>query len=106
MLQSGVGSDRDVRSMSFTGTLQFLSSGCVLMAVIGVTNSLARVGQSAPTDDVIGQRPDRFEPRVNKRRPKMLALMAKPRAMYRQELDAGLAVQQKHERNIKQRHSG
>ena len=78
--------------MSFTGTLQMLSSGWVLLAVIGVTDALAQLGQSAPADEVVGHRPDRFEPRVNKRRPKVLALMTKPRAMYRKEIDPGLAA--------------
>lgn len=92
MLQSGVSSVRDVRSMSFTSTLQLISSGWVLLAVIGVTDALAQLGQSAPADEVVGNRPDRFEPRVNKRRPKILALMTKPRAMYRMELDSNLAA--------------
>lgn len=92
MLQSGMSSVRNVRSMSFTSTLQLISSGRVLLAVIGVTDALAQLGQSAPADEVVGHRPDRFEPRVNKRRPKVLALMTKPRAMYRMELDSNLAA--------------
>jgi putative transposase len=92
MLQSGVGCDQAVRSMSLTGTLQLLSSGWVVAAVIGVTEPLARLGQSAPADEVVGHRPDRYEPRVNKRRPKVLTLMSKPRALYRLDHDSKLAA--------------
>ena len=39
----------------------------------------------------VADRPDRVEPRAVKRRPKMLALLAKPRAEARAELLAGKA---------------
>lgn len=91
MLQSGITIDRDVRSMSFTQTMMFLASGWVLLAATGTDAFVVRLGQTAPGDELVGHRPDRFEPRVNKRRPKVLALMAKPRAMYQAEAMGNVA---------------
>jgi hypothetical protein len=86
MLQSAATSGRDIRSMSFTTTKQLLGSNWLLCAVIGVTNELAELGQQASQSERVGDRPDRVEPRVNKRRPKVLALMSKPRAEYANDL--------------------
>ena len=54
---------------------------CELVVVRGDRrDSVAgRSGQEASSSEVVGHRPDRVEPRVNKRRPKVLALMTKPR---------------------------
>lgn len=90
MLQSGITIDRDVRSMSFTQTMTLLAGGWVLLAATQPDAITIRLGQTAPGDVLVGHRPDRYEPRVNKRRPKVLALMAKPRAMY--HADNGIAA--------------
>lgn len=92
MLQSGITIDRDVRSMSFTQTMTFLANGWVLLAATATDGVVVRLGQTAPGDGLVGHRPDRFEPRVNKRRPKVLALMAKPRAMYHAETMGNVAA--------------
>lgn len=92
MLQSGITLDRDVRSMSFVQTMTFLAGGWVLLAAIGADAAMIRLGQTACGDNVVGHRPDRCEPRVNKRRPKVLALMSKPRAMYHAEVQANVAA--------------
>lgn len=86
MLQSSSASGRDPRSLSFTVTMQLLGTNWVLCAVVGVTPELAELGQQASSSEVVGNRPDRVEPRVNKRRPKVLALMTKPRAQYHAEI--------------------
>jgi hypothetical protein len=86
MLQSCATSGRDPRSLSFTTTMQLLGTNWLLCAVIGVTSELAQLGQEASSSEVVGHRPDRGEPRVNKRRPKVLALMTKPRLKYHAEL--------------------
>ncbi|MFY9255175.1 MAG: hypothetical protein WAO83_17120 [Fuerstiella sp.] len=57
-----------------------------MCAVIGVTPLLADLGQEASGSEAVGHRPDRVEPRVSKRRPKVLALMTKPRHEYHAEL--------------------
>ncbi len=86
MLQSAAANSRDPRSLSFTTTMQMLGVSWLICAVLGVTSELAQLGQEASSSEVVGNRPDRVEPRVNKRRPKVLALMTKPRAQYHAEL--------------------
>ena len=54
--------------------------------VVGVTRELSALGQTASSSEQVGHRPDRLEPRKNKRRPKLIALMTKPRHAYRAEL--------------------
>ena len=88
MLQSCAASGRDPRSLSFTTTMQLLASSWLLCAVIGATTELVQLGQEVSSSERVGHRPGRFEPRVNKRRPKVLALMTKPRHAYHAELAA------------------
>lgn len=88
MLQSSASNGRDPRSLSFTTTLQLLGTNWLLCAVIGVTQELSTLGQAASSSERIGHRCGRFEPRKNKRRPKLLALMTKPRHVYHAELGA------------------
>ena len=88
MFQSCVVSGRNPRSQSFTTTMQLLATNWLLCAVIGVTSELAALAQSVPISQQVGHRDGRTEPRVNKRRPKVLALMQKPRHKLRQELNA------------------
>jgi hypothetical protein len=88
MLQSCTAQGRDLRSLSFTTTQQLLATNWLLCAVIGVTDELRDLGQQACCSDRVGHREGRVEPRRNKRRPKVLALMTKPRQQYQQELKA------------------
>ncbi|MFG0291045.1 MAG: hypothetical protein ACF8CQ_22960, partial [Rhodopirellula sp. JB044] len=52
----------------------------------GTNDALIELGQNQPCDEIVGHRPDRVEPRVNKRRPKVLKLMLKPRSKYGRQL--------------------
>ncbi|MEO8498340.1 MAG: IS4 family transposase, partial [Planctomycetota bacterium] len=79
MLQSCAASGRDPRSLSFTTTQQLLATNWLLCAVIGVSEELATLGQQTSGSERVGHRDGRVEPRANKRRPKVLALMTKPR---------------------------
>jgi hypothetical protein len=88
MLQSSAARGRDPRSMSFTATLQLLATNWLLCAVIGITAELAGLGQGMPCSEQVGHREGRIEPRKNKRRPKLLALMTKPRSEYQAEMGA------------------
>jgi hypothetical protein len=88
MLQSCAAQGRDPRSVSFTATLQLLATNWLLCAVIGVTAELAQLGQAMPCSEQVGHREGRHEPRANKRRPKILALMTKPRRVYQEETKA------------------
>jgi hypothetical protein len=88
MLQSGVASGRDPRSLSFTTTQQLLATNWLLCAVIGATEELTELGRQASVSERVGHRDGRVEPRVNKRRPKILALMKRPRHLLKLELEA------------------
>lgn len=88
MLRSCAAHVRDPRSVSFTTTMQFLATNWLLCAVIGVTAELAELGQLMPCSVQVGHREGRIEPRPNKRRPKLIALMTKPRSVYQVEVEA------------------
>jgi len=88
MLQSCGDTGRDPRSLSFTTTQQLLATNWLLCAVIGVPDELAALGQEASASERVGHRAGRVEPRANKRRPKILALMKKPRHVLQAELEA------------------
>jgi len=88
MLQSGYAAGREIRSMSFTETHQLLATNWLLCACVGVSEAMAVSAQQQGTCAVIGQRPDRVEPRENKRRPKVLKLMTVARRMFH----AGIAA--------------
>jgi hypothetical protein len=72
--------------MSFTATLQLLGNLWLTSAVVELTTELGELRLRQQTEVTVGQRPDRCEPRANKRRPKILALLTKPREEARQEL--------------------
>ena len=82
MLQSGYDAGREIRSMSFTETYQLLSTNWLLCACVGVSGAMAVSAQRQGTCAIVGHRPDRSEPRENKRRKKILKLMTVPRRLY------------------------
>lgn len=88
MLQSCAAKGRDPRSVSLATTQQLLATNWVLCAVIGVTDELATLAQKTSVSERIGHREGRIEPRANKRRPKLIALMTKPRDQLHAELAA------------------
>lgn len=88
MLQSGIGGSRNARSMSFTRTMAMLGTSWVLCGACGLNGELVALGQNQPQDELVGHRPDRVEPRANKRRPKILRLMTQPRDKLKAELGA------------------
>ncbi len=90
MLQSCAIEGRDPRSVSFTTTMQLLATNWLLCAVIGVTEELAQLGQAMACSEQVGHRDGRIEPRKNKRRPKLIALMTKPRRVYQDEMKAAV----------------
>jgi hypothetical protein len=78
MLQSCAASGRMPRTLSFTTTQQLLANNW-LLAAVKLTAVLVELGQQISSSEVVGDRPDRIEPRAHKRRPKLLALLTKPR---------------------------
>ena len=85
MLQSCAANGRMPRTLSFTTTQQLLANNWLLASVM-LTDELVTLGQQISSSEVVGNRPDRVEPRANKRRPKILALLNKPRQIAKQEL--------------------
>ena len=85
MLQTCALKEHTPRTTSFTATTQLLATKWVLAAVV-LTPKLVELGIQSPTSQRIGIRPDRVEPRANKRRPKLLALLKKPRHIAKAEL--------------------
>jgi len=85
MLQSCAVSGRMPRSLSFTTTLQLLATNWVLVSVM-LTIELVQLGLETSSSETVGDRLDRVEPRANKRRPKLLALLTKPRQLAKLEL--------------------
>lgn len=83
MIQSGCVANRDIRSMSFSETYQVLSTNWLLCACNGVSNAMAESALAQGVCAIVGNRPGRFEPRENKRRPKVLKLMKVPRQLFK-----------------------
>jgi hypothetical protein len=79
MLQSCSVNGRMPRTLSFTTTQQLLANNWLLGSVM-LTVELIEIGQQTSASEMVGNRPDRVEPRANKRRPKLLALLTKPRS--------------------------
>jgi hypothetical protein len=85
MLQRCTAIGRMPRTLSFTTTMQLLATNWVLASVM-LTNELVQLGLETSSSQTVGNRPDRIEPRANKRRPKLLALLTKPRHIAKAEL--------------------
>lgn len=85
MLQSCAVTGRTPRTLSFTTTLQLLATNWVL-ASVSLTPELLSLGNQTSSSEAVGNRLDRIEPRANKRRPKVLALLNKPRQLAKAEL--------------------
>lgn len=69
--------------VSFKGTLQTLTNLLPLLATRVATTDWCQALLAAIASHVVGNRPDRYEPRVIKRRPKPYKLMRQPRANYK-----------------------
>jgi hypothetical protein len=70
-------------AVSFKGTLQTLERLLPLLATKISTDAWCDALLDAIATHVVGQRPDRYEPRVKKRRPKPYKKMTKPRHEYK-----------------------
>ena len=94
MLEAALKSERSPRELSFTAALQQIAAA---WAVLSVCNEALRaqlidVQLSAIANNIIGNRPDRVEPRAIKRRPKHQKLLTEPRDEARAKLISGAAA--------------
>ena len=81
------------RQISFTAAMQKIAAGLIPVLLIedaALADLVAAHLHDLPRHK-IGHRPNRMEPRANKRRPKMHKLLTKPRNEARAELLAGKA---------------
>lgn len=79
MLQAAMRSGRACRSLSLTATLQMLGNLWLANAIHNLGDDLGELFYTHQVTPKVGHRPGRNEPRANKRRPKILALMTEPR---------------------------
>jgi len=88
LLEAAYETDRSPRELSFTTAMQTIAASLGTLA--GVDEELAArliAAQIASlTEQIVGDRPNRVEPRAVKRRWKPIALLTKPRAEARAEL--------------------
>ncbi len=70
-------------TMSFKGTLQIIMNLAPVLSTRVTTDEWCEALFVAIAAHQVGDRPDRFEPRVVKRPPKSYKLMREPRANYR-----------------------
>jgi hypothetical protein len=75
-------------TVSFKGTLQTMNTLLPLLDTRVSTDDWCQTLLDAIATHVVGNRPDRFEPRVKKRRPKQYKLMRKPRNDYKKRMGA------------------
>lgn len=92
--QAATKHNRKPRSISFKGTVQTLEAFRPIISIVAKRNAKARAILYQQLLDAIAihqvaDRPDRFEPRLRKKRPKHYAFLRKPRAVVKQEMAAG-----------------
>jgi hypothetical protein len=94
LLQAASAAGRSPRQLSFTAALQKIAASWMQLAVGDETMALklmeAHRGHLAK--HLVGDRPNRVEPRAIKRRPKPQRLLTKPRAQARAEILTGMAA--------------
>ncbi len=89
MAQAAERHDRLPRQISFTAAVQLLRSFAPLMALLPeeIAMRMHALLLSALAKEVVGDRPDRYEPRAIKRRPKPHKLLNEPREKARRRME-------------------
>lgn len=93
MLQAAArsGSDLSPRQLSFTRAMQTIAASWMTIPNNDQLAMIIKVQLHGLTEQLIGNRPNRVEPRAVKRRPKPHKLLTQPRAEARAQLLAGAA---------------
>ena len=91
MLEAAAGAGCSPRELSFTHALQTVGASFGVVVVLPAEAQVAVIAAALAglTEQRIGERPDRVEPRAIKRRPKPHKLLTKPRAEARADLLRG-----------------
>lgn len=93
MLQSAQEAGVSPRQLSFTAAMDAIAAALPLLSWIegDLAASLIAAELAGMAEHIVGNRPNRVEPRAVKRRPQPLALLTKPRDQARAELLRGVA---------------
>jgi len=83
MAEAAIRSGLEPWQISFKSTLSLLLEMLPVLPAAGRTEELCDVLLSRCAQHIVGNRPDRYEPRVRKRRPKNYKLMQHPRRCYK-----------------------
>lgn len=86
MAVAAIESERSPWEISFKGALQTVTNLLLALAARIPTNDWCAALVAAVASHAVGHRPDRYEPRVRKRRPKNYKLMREPRDNYRRRM--------------------
>ncbi len=89
MMQAAARSDLSPRQLSFTRAMQTIAASWMTLATEDQVVLIIEAQLDSLTEQLIGNRPNRVEPRAVKRRPKPHKLLTKPRDEARAELMAG-----------------
>jgi putative transposase len=91
MLEAALQAERSPRELSFTAALQKVAAAWAVLAVCEPTLRVALVTAQLHdmAKNIIGERPNRVEPRAVKRRPKPHKLLTEPRVIARAKLMCG-----------------
>jgi DDE family transposase len=88
MAVAAAAAGREPWTLSFKGTLQTIANLLPLLSTRLSTTDWCQALLDAIVTHVVGDRPDRYEPRVRKRRPKKYKLMLQPRDNYKRRMAA------------------
>jgi len=83
MAEAAIEGDMQPWQISFKSTLTTVSDMLPVLGLISNADELCDVLYRCCLQHVVGNRPDRYEPRMLKRRPKKYKLMQKPRRQYK-----------------------
>jgi len=83
MSEAALEGDKQPWQISFKSTLTTVSDMLPILGAISNPDELCDVLLRCCLQHTVGDRPDRYEPRVRKRRPKNYKLMQKPRHSYK-----------------------
>ena len=92
MLQAAMNTDLSPRQLSFTNAMQNMAASWVVLPTLdNPTIALMITTQiESLTSQIVGKRPNRFEPRAIKRRPKPIRLLNITRDEAREQLRNGV----------------
>lgn len=92
MLQAAIDTDLSPRELSFTNAMQAMAASWIVNPILNSSALALMVSTQIEslTSQIVGKRPNRFEPRAVKRRPKPLRLLNIPRKEAKEMLLEGI----------------